>query len=92
MRKLPRRADDDLITPWVFFRYMVVGLYVGFACVGIFGAWYMFPDTYGGFHPSAVGGQPDGHSAVTYHQLTHWGQCAKYYGRCKLLRTAVRRR
>jgi Ca2+-transporting ATPase len=83
MRKLPRRADDDLITPWVFFRYMVVGLYVGFACVGIFGAWYMFPDTYGGFHPSAVGGQPDGHSAVTYHQLTHWGQCAKYYGRCK---------
>ena len=40
MKKPPRRADDQLITPWVFFRYMVVGLYVGFATVGSFVYWY----------------------------------------------------
>jgi Ca2+-transporting ATPase len=80
MRKLPRKADDELITGWTFFRYMIVGLYVGFACVGIFGAWYLFPETYGGFHPEAVGGMPDGHSAVTWYQLTHWGKCTSYYG------------
>ncbi|CAE8740988.1 unnamed protein product, partial [Polarella glacialis] len=31
MQKPPRRKDDNLISGWVFFRYMVVGLYVGFA-------------------------------------------------------------
>merc|ERR1712203_1098559 len=40
MKKPPRRSDDQLITPWVFFRYMVVGLYVGLACVGIFCVWF----------------------------------------------------
>merc|ERR1712238_526732 len=36
----PRGKDDPLINNWVFFRYMVVGLYVGFATVGIFVFWY----------------------------------------------------
>ena len=36
MKKLPRCADNSIITPWVFFRYMVVGMYIGFACVGVF--------------------------------------------------------
>ena len=34
MSKPPRRADDNLITPWVFFRYAVIGGYVGVATVG----------------------------------------------------------
>merc|ERR1711959_626595 len=42
MTKPPRRADDELITPWVMVRYMVIGLYVGFATVGIFVYWYVF--------------------------------------------------
>merc|ERR1719253_209886 len=41
MERPPRRADDQLITPWVLVRYMVVGLYVGFATVGIFAYWYV---------------------------------------------------
>merc|ERR1712112_367988 len=35
MLREPRRKDDLLISGWVFFRYMVVGLYVGFATVGV---------------------------------------------------------
>ncbi|EQC36759.1 Ca2+-transporting ATPase [Saprolegnia diclina VS20] len=67
MTKPPRRANDVLINGWVFFRYMVVGIYVGFACVGVFGYWYMFYD-----------GSNDGHSLITYHQLTNWGKCATW--------------
>merc|ERR1712032_920486 len=50
MKKLPRKADDVLINGWVFFRYMVVGIYVGFACVGIFAYWYMYYDASGDGH------------------------------------------
>jgi len=42
MKKLPRSKDESLITPWVFFRYMVVGIYVGWACVAVFAYWYMY--------------------------------------------------
>merc|ERR1711990_452016 len=41
MRRPPRHADDELITPWVMVRYMVIGMYVGFATVGIFVYWYL---------------------------------------------------
>jgi hypothetical protein len=44
MRKPPRKADESLISNWVFFRYMVVGLYVGFATVGVFAYWYIWYD------------------------------------------------
>mmetsp|Transcript_9814 Transcript_9814/g.26681 ORF Transcript_9814/g.26681 Transcript_9814/m.26681 type:complete len:1042 (-) Transcript_9814:320-3445(-) len=64
MRKPPRSRDDQLITPWVFFRYMVVGAYVGFATVGIFVYWYLYYDW-----------AEDGHSLITFDQLSHWGQC-----------------
>merc|ERR1719431_2024694 len=29
MEKMPRGTDETLITPWLFFRYMVIGSYVG---------------------------------------------------------------
>ncbi|OQR98970.1 calcium-transporting ATPase 1, endoplasmic reticulum-type [Achlya hypogyna] len=67
MTKPPRRANDVLINGWVFFRYMVVGIYVGFACVGVFAYWYMFYD-----------GSNDGHSLITWHELTNWGKCATW--------------
>ena len=47
----PRHADDELITPWVMVRYMVIGLYVGFATVGIFVYWYVFYDWSGHNQP-----------------------------------------
>lgn len=63
MKKLPRRSDDVLITSWVFFRYMVIGLYVGFACTGVFAYWYMYFES------------DDGHTLITFDQLSHWTKC-----------------
>merc|ERR1719390_613584 len=69
MTKPPRKKDDDLLTSWVMFRYAVVGLYVGVATVGVFAVWY----TQTSFMGLDLSG--DGHSVVTLHQLTHWGDC-----------------
>eukprot|EP01025_Chloroclados_australasicus_P008335 TRINITY_DN1291_c0_g3_i2.p1 TRINITY_DN1291_c0_g3~~TRINITY_DN1291_c0_g3_i2.p1 ORF type:complete len:1102 (-),score=187.46 TRINITY_DN1291_c0_g3_i2:900-4205(-) len=69
MKKPPRKSDEQLITPWVFVRYMIIGMYVGCATVGVFAAWYMFDDFLG------LDLSQDGHSTVTWNQLTHWDQC-----------------
>jgi len=79
MLKPPRGKDDALINNWVFFRYMIIGLYVGFATVGIFVFWYTgyesFVNYLGPDIMTMLGTKYDGHSMVTYNQLTHWGQC-----------------
>jgi len=67
MKKPPRRSDDQLITSWVFFRYMVVGLYVGFATVGVFAYWYI------GYDWSEYG-QP----LISYTHLSNWGKCSHF--------------
>ncbi|KAJ0083430.1 hypothetical protein Patl1_30825 [Pistacia atlantica] len=69
MKKPPRRSDDSLITPWILFRYLVIGFYVGLATVGVFIIWYTH-DTFLGIDLSG-----DGHSLVPYSQLANWGQC-----------------
>lgn len=66
MTKPPRKQDDDLISGWVLVRYCVIGVYVGFATVGIFIYWYLF----------AVTG--DGHTLISWYQLSHWGECPKW--------------
>lgn len=38
----PRRRDDPIVTPWLFARYMVIGVYVGAATVFAATWWYMF--------------------------------------------------
>lgn len=63
MTKAPRREDDTLLSRWVLIRYTVVGTYVGAATVGIFIYWYIFAET------------GDGHTLVTWYQLSHWGEC-----------------
>merc|ERR1719244_2215717 len=45
MEKPPRSADETLITPWLFFRYMVIGVYVGAATVGSSSYWFLFDPT-----------------------------------------------
>ena len=51
---------------------MLVGMYVGFATVGAFASWYMF-DSFLGI---PLGG--DGHTTISWHQLTHWHQCSQW--------------
>ena len=68
MKDRPRKSDDNLIDNWTFFRYMVIGLYVGFATVGIFVYWYtMFESV-------------DNHTLVTFDQLAHWTECPNWKG------------
>ena len=63
MKKPPRDPSESLLSNWVLFRYMVIGLYVGASCVGIFIYWYCYDD-FG-----------DGHSLVTLNQLRNWSEC-----------------
>merc|ERR1712055_988211 len=60
MEKPPRGADETLITPWLFFRYMVIGIYVGVATVGGAAYWFLYDPT---------GPQ------INYYQLSHFLQC-----------------
>mmetsp|Transcript_20295 Transcript_20295/g.44334 ORF Transcript_20295/g.44334 Transcript_20295/m.44334 type:complete len:1049 (-) Transcript_20295:1149-4295(-) len=74
MQKPPRKSDEQLITPWVFFRYVIIGTYVGIATIGAFVSWYMF-DSFLGIDLSK-----DGHTTVTWEQLTHWQSCPSWEG------------
>lgn len=50
----------------------VIGSYVGLATVGVFIIWY----THGSFLGIDLSG--DGHTLVTYSQLSNWGQCPSW--------------
>jgi len=60
MERPPRKADESLISGWLFFRYMAVGGYVGIATVGASAWWYMV--------------SPEG-PRLSYYQVTHHLQC-----------------
>jgi len=68
MTKPPRKKDDTLISNWSLVRYMVVGLYVGVAVVGIFIYWFCFDQA------------ADNHSLVTIQELMGWGDCKNWKG------------
>jgi Ca2+-transporting ATPase len=68
MKKPPRDPNESLLSNWVLFRYMVIGLYVGAATVGIFIYWFCYDD-FG-----------DGHSLVTLDQLRNWSECPDWTG------------
>ncbi|KIX07550.1 calcium-translocating P-type ATPase, SERCA-type [Rhinocladiella mackenziei CBS 650.93] len=42
MRRTPRKRDEPLVSGWLFFRYMVIGTYVGAATVFGYVWWFMF--------------------------------------------------
>ena len=42
MMKPPRKAKESLISGWLFFRYMAIGIYVGVATVAASAWWFMF--------------------------------------------------
>ncbi|XP_042225040.1 calcium-transporting ATPase sarcoplasmic/endoplasmic reticulum type-like isoform X2 [Homarus americanus] len=60
MDKPPRRADESLISGWLFFRYMAIGGYVGAATVFAASWWFMYDPT---------GPQ------LNYYQLSHHLAC-----------------
>ncbi|XP_037790184.1 calcium-transporting ATPase sarcoplasmic/endoplasmic reticulum type-like [Penaeus monodon] len=60
MDKPPRKADESLISGWLFFRYMAIGGYVGAATVFAASWWYMYDPT---------GPQ------LNYYQLSHHLSC-----------------
>ena len=74
MSKPPRRSDDHFLTPWILFRWLVVGLYVGFATVAVFATWYT-SDSFLGIDLSQ-----DGHTVITLSQLRHWESCPSWKG------------
>lgn len=67
MKRPPRHRDDRLISTWIFLRYLVIGVYVGFATVGIFVWWYVF-----GTDPL------EQHTLLTLPQLMAWGRCSAW--------------
>jgi len=75
MDKPPRSSTESLISRWTFIRYIVVGLYVGIATVGIFVMYYV------GFNNSTsfmgVDFGTDGHPLISYEQLSHYKQCGE---------------
>ena len=42
MMKPPRKAKESLISGWLFFRYMAIGIYVGAATVAASAWWFLF--------------------------------------------------
>ena len=74
MEKPPRSPTEGLVSPWTFVRWMVVGFYVGFATVAAFAFWYMFDNVLG------IDLSQDGHTTITWHQLTHYSQCNEWDG------------
>lgn len=61
MKKPPRGGKEPLISGWLFFRYLAIGVYVGMATVGSSAWWFMYYEN---------GPQ------MSYWQLTHHMQCS----------------
>ncbi|KAF8464581.1 sarcoplasmic/endoplasmic reticulum calcium ATPase [Kalaharituber pfeilii] len=61
MKRPPRGRDEALVGGWLFFRYMVIGTYVGAATVFGYAWWFMF---------NTSGPQ------ISWYQLSHFHSCS----------------
>ncbi|KAK0734073.1 putative calcium P-type ATPase [Lasiosphaeria miniovina] len=61
MKRQPRKRDEPLIGGWLFFRYLVIGTYVGLATVAGYAWWFMF---------YSEGPQ------ITFQQLSNFHRCS----------------
>lgn len=61
MKRRPRKRDEALIGGWLFFRYLVIGTYVGLATVAGYAWWFMY--------------NPEG-PQITFKQLTRFHHCS----------------
>ncbi|KAG9038480.1 hypothetical protein FRB95_001337 [Tulasnella sp. JGI-2019a] len=64
MRVPPRNSREPLVGRWLFFRYMVIGTYVG--CATVFGYAWWFVYYHGG-------------PQITFDQLSHFHACASKF-------------
>ncbi|KAH0584307.1 hypothetical protein H2248_009852 [Termitomyces sp. 'cryptogamus'] len=64
MRVPPRNSREPLVGKWLFFRYMVIGIYVGCATVFGYAWWFVFYE---------------GGPQISFHQLTHFHQCTSLF-------------
>ena len=64
MRRQPRKREEALIGGWLFFRYMVIGIYVGLATVAGYAWWFMY---------NSEGPQ------ITFWQLSHFHRCSSQF-------------
>ena len=64
MKTSPRSAKEPLVGTWLFFRYMVIGTYVGCATVFGYAWWFIF---------YSEGPQ------ITFYELTHFHQCSSVF-------------
>jgi len=62
MERKPRGRDEGIVSGWMFFRYMAVGLYVGIGTISGFIWWYLY----------AKGGPQ-----ISWEQLTHFHDCVR---------------
>ncbi|KAF2474807.1 calcium ATPase [Lindgomyces ingoldianus] len=64
MKRQPRKRDEALVDGWLFFRYMVIGTYVGAATVFGYAWWFMF---------NSAGPQ------ISFYQLRHFHRCSSQF-------------
>ncbi|KAI1435371.1 putative calcium P-type ATPase [Xylaria sp. CBS 124048] len=64
MKRRPRRRDEALIGGWLFFRYLVIGTYVGIATVAGYAWWFMY---------NSEGPQ------ISFYQLSHFHRCSSEF-------------
>ncbi|KYK55395.1 putative calcium P-type ATPase [Drechmeria coniospora] len=61
MKRQPRKRNEPLISGWLFFRYMVIGTYVGLGTVAGYAWWFMY--------------YPEG-PQITFSQLSRFHHCS----------------
>ncbi|KAF9112636.1 hypothetical protein BGX27_003024 [Mortierella sp. AM989] len=64
MRQPPRNSREPLVGGWLFFRYMIIGIYVGAATVFGYAWWFIF---------YSQGPQ------ISFYQLSHFHQCSALF-------------
>ena len=64
MRRAPRKRGEPLVGGWLFFRYMVIGTYVGAATVFGYAWWFMY--------------NPQG-PQISFWQLSHFHKCSSEF-------------
>lgn len=64
MRRPPRSSKEPLVGGWLFFRYMIIGTYVGVATVFGYVWWFMY-----------YTGGPQ----ISYYQLSHFHSCSTLF-------------